>query len=405
MLNTDAIRADFPLLGAKVNGAPLAYLDNAATTQKPQAVLDRLLAFYTESNSNVHRGIHRLSELASAHYEAARETVRRFINARHAHEVIFTAGTTDAINMLADGFAAQTLDPGDEIIVSAAEHHSNLIPWQVLCARQQVQLRIWPFEDDGLLRPAALADLLTARTRLVAVTHVSNVLGRRNPLAEIVRVAHAHDVPVLVDAAQSIQHVPLDVQALDCDFLAFSGHKAYAETGIGVLYGREAWLERLPPRRYGGGMVAHVDAHRATFADLPYRLEAGTPNIGGAVSLAAALDYLDQLGRDAIAAHEQSVMDHALQRLTELDGVAIYGRGPGKCGAISFNLGAADAFDVAAILDRLGVAVRSGTHCAAPALKHFGVSHSVRASLALYNTVEDVDRLIDGLHRARQMLL
>lgn len=403
-LDIDAVRRDFPILASTVGGRSLAYLDNAATTQKPRAVLDRVLAFYIGINSNVHRGVHYLSEQASDSYEAARETVRWFINARDAREVVFTHGTTDAINMVADCFELAGLGPEDELIITEMEHHSNLVPWQMLCARTGARLQVVPFDDDGSLRTDALSELLTDRTRLVALSHVSNVLGRINPVAEVVQRAHARGVPVLVDAAQSVPHVPIDVQELGCDWLAFSGHKMYAETGVGVLYGTQAWLERMSPRRYGGGMVGTVTWRKTTFAETPGRFEAGTPNIAGAVSLAAAIDYIQAIGLDAIRRHEDAVMRHAMERLCVLDDVHVYGDGPDKCGAISFNLADLDAYDVALILDKLGVAVRSGTHCAAPVMQHYGVTQSVRASLGLYNTIEEVERLIEGLQRARKLL-
>lgn len=404
MLDIDAVRHDFPILATQVGGRPLAYLDNAATTQKPQAVLDRLLAFYRAANSNVHRGVHHLSELASEQYEAARETARAFLNAHTANEIVFTSGTTDAINMLADCFGACCLKPGDELIVTAMEHHSNLVPWQMLCRRYQAKLRILPFDDSGALQLDQLGDLLSERTRLIALSHVSNVLGRVNPVAEVVRRAHARDIPVLVDAAQSAPHIPLDVRQLGCDFLALSGHKMYAATGIGVLYAREDWLERLPPARYGGGMVDRVTLQHTTFAELPFKFEAGTPNIAGAVSLAAAIDYLRSLDLDHIAQHEDAVMHHAMERLGALDGLMLYGSGGDKCGAISFNLDGLAPYDVALILDQLGVAIRSGTHCAEPVMQHYGVTQSLRASLGVYNTTDEIDRLIDGLRRARTML-
>jgi cysteine desulfurase/selenocysteine lyase len=403
-MDVDAVRADFPILHAARGGRPLAYLDNAATTHKPRPVLDRVLAFYTEANSNVHRGAHALSAQASAWYEAARETVRGFIGARDTREIVFTHGTTDAINMVADCFEHDRLQPGDDIIITELEHHSNLVPWQMLCARTGARLQVLPFDDDGTLHIDALAGLLTDRTRLVTLAHVSNVLGRVNPVAEVARIAHARGVPVLVDAAQSVPHIPIDVQSLGCDLLVFSGHKLYAETGIGVLYGTQAWLERLQPRRYGGGMVDSVGFDKTTFAAPPTRFEAGTPNIAGAVSLAAAIEYIQAIGLDAIGQHERTVMQHAMTRLAALDGVRVYGTGPDKCGVIALNLAGLDAYDVALILDQLGVAVRSGTHCAAPVMRHFGVAQSLRASLALYNTMDDVDRLIAGLERARTLL-
>lgn len=398
------IRRQFPILARTVHGKPLVYLDNAATTQKPRAVLDRVLAFYAEENSNVHRGVHYLSERASECYEAARETVRRFFHAGDAGEVIFTHGATDSINMLAYMIGQKGLGAGDEILVTQMEHHSNLLPWQMLCQRSGATLQIVPFRNDGSLEVEALDSLLTGRTRLFALTHVSNVLGTINPVREIIRMAHTRGVPVLVDAAQSVPHLAVDVQDLDCDFLAFSGHKLFAETGIGVLYGKRKWLEEMTPCIQGGGMIQSVNLHSATFADLPYRFEAGTPNIAGAVSLAAAIEFLESIGMQAVTEHEAELMRHATEAISEMDGVQIYGRTADKCGALSFNLDGLDAYDVATLLDQYGIAVRSGTHCAEPVVKHYGVHAAVRASFALYNTIEDIDRLIEGLAQVRRML-
>ena len=403
-IDIPAIRADFPILAREVRGRPLVYLDNAATTHKPRSVLEEVLAFYRDLNSNVHRGAHSLSEQASDRYEAARETVRRFIGAADACEVVFTHGTTDAINLLAASLGEQQVGVGDEIVVTEMEHHSNLVPWQKLCARIGATLKIVPFDEDGSLRTEMLESRLTERTRLFALTHVSNVLGTVNPVKELVRLAHARDIPVLVDAAQSVPRFPVDVGDLGCDFLVFSGHKMYAETGIGVLYGGAEWLRRLPAGRYGGGMVATVDWERTTEADLPFKFEAGTPNVAGAVSLDAAIRYLNAIGMEAVAEHERQLMRYAMRRFTELDGVRVYGETAGKCGAVSFNLDGAGAYDVALILDTLGIAVRSGTHCAQPIMRHYGVNTAVRASFALYNTTEEIDALIDGVKRARAML-
>ncbi len=402
-LDVVAVRADFPILDRRVHGRPLVYLDNAATTHKPRAVLDCVQSFYRESNSSVHRGVHQLSEQASAAYEAARARVQRFINAREAAEVVFTHGATEAINLVADGLA-ETLTGDHDVIVTEMEHHSNLLPWQVLCRRTGARLHVVPFREDGTLELDAFAGLLTDRTRLVALTHVSNVLGVVNPVREVVALAHARDVPVLVDGAQSVPHLPVDVQALDCDFLACSGHKMYAETGIGVLYGKREWLERLTPGRVGGGMVQSVRTHDATYADLPLRFEAGTPNIAGALSLAAAIDYLDALGLDAVAAHERRLMEQAVAQLTEIAGVRLYGPRVDRCGALSFNIAEAGGYDVALILDKLGVAVRSGTHCAEPLLRRYGTAGAVRASFAVYNSTEEVDRFAEGVAKARSML-
>lgn len=405
MIDITAIRSAFPILANTVHGRALVYLDNAATTQKPRAVLDRLLAFYSECNAGVHRGIHHLSELASHSYEAARETACRFIHARDAREVVFTYGTTDAINMVARCFGEQWVKAGDEIVVTEMEHHSNLVPWQVLCEKRGATLKLVPFNDDGSLQTDAFESCLTENTRLVALSYVSNVLGVVNPARELIRIAHAHDVPVLLDAAQAVQHMAVNVQDLDCDFLAFSGHKMYAETGIGVLYGKAEWLERMSPCRYGGGMIGSVDRHKSTFADPPFKFEAGTPNIAGAISLEAAIKFMDAIGMEVIRQHEQKLMNHAVERLSALDAVRIYGTAAEKCGALSFNLDGASAYDAAMILDKLGVAVRSGAHCAELVMRHYGVAGAVRASFAVYNTIEEVDRLVEGLRKARAMLL
>ncbi len=398
------VRQEFPILTRTVGGCPLTYLDNAATTQKPRAVLEAIQSFYSDSNANIHRAAHTLAERAGQAFEAAREAVGRFINAQHPHECVFTFGTTDSLNLLAGAFGT-FIQAGDGILVTGMEHHSNLVPWQELCRRTGATLAVLPLDDDGCLCMEALEPALGERPKLVCVTHVSNVTGVVNPISEIVAQAHAHNVPVLVDGAQAVAHLPIDVQALGCDFYAFSGHKAYAETGIGVLFGREAWLERLPPCRFGGGMVATVEATSSTFASLPGKFEAGTPNIAGAVSLGAALAFINQLGRAAIAEHERELLAYATQALAEAEDVVAYGGNAcERCGSLSFNLGGLSAYDVGVLLNQLGIAVRTGSHCAQPMMRRLGIAGTIRASFAVYNDRDDVDRLTVGLRRAREVL-
>jgi len=403
-MDVTAIRRDFPILNRQIHGQPLVYLDNAATTHKPRPVLEAMMAFCRDSYGNAHRGAHTLSDEAGAAYEDARERVRRFIHAAAAREIVFTRGTTESINLVADSFGRRFVEAGDEILVTTMEHHSNIVPWQVLGERTGAVLKSVPLDDDGHLQLDQLEGLITERTRLMAVTCVSNVTGVVNDLGHIVRLAHERNVPVLVDGAQAVQHMPVDVQALDCDFFAFSGHKMYADTGIGILYGKEKWLEAMPPYQTGGGMIDRVRFDHTSFAELPYKFEAGTGNVVAAVSLAAAIDYLEGIGLDKIAAHEQQLMAYATVRITALDGVRLYGRDEGRCGALSFNLENIHPFDVGAILDELGIAVRTGAHCAEPLMDHFGVAGMIRASLAVYNTPAEIDRLLDGLQRARAML-
>jgi cysteine desulfurase/selenocysteine lyase len=404
MINVSAVRADFPILGRKVYGKPLVYLDNAASTHKPRVVLDKAMEFYTHSYSNVHRGVHLLSEEASAACEEAREKVRAYINAGNTAEIVFTRGTTESINLVADSFGWAFINEGDEIIISEMEHHSNIVPWQVVCERRGAVLRVIPFDDDGVLITDRLSDLLTAKTRLLALTCVSNVLGTVNPIKEIIRIAHAHDVPVLVDGAQAVQHLAVDVQDLDCDFFAFSGHKVYAETGIGVLYGKEKWLESMPPYQCGGGMISSVRFDKTTYADLPYKFEAGTINFAAAVSLGAALDYINSIGLGQIAAHEQSLITHASRMIADIDGVRVYGRSSERCGAVAFNLDDIHPYDACVMLDKLGIAVRSGALCAEPIMRHYGIQGCVRASVAMYNTHEEIDALGEGLCKVRTFL-
>lgn len=402
MLNVTDIRADFPILSREVYGRPLVYLDNAATTQKPRCVVEAIADEYYNVNANVHRGVHFLSQQATDLHEAARETVRRFINARTTSEIIFTRGTTESINLLAYSFGEAFCREGDEILLSTVEHHSNIVPWQLMAERKGLHLRVIPIDDDGHLDLEACDTLLqSGKVRIVCVSHVSNVLGMENPIPQIVRMAHRHDIPVLVDGAQSTPHFAVDVQALDCDFFAFSGHKAYGPTGVGVLYGKERWLEQLPPYQGGGEMISSVTFERTTYNTLPYKFEAGTPDYVGTHALAVALDYLTALGMDRIAAYEQSVGQHALQQLRTLDGITIYGQPLGS--VISFNLDGIHHLDVGTLLDRLGIAVRTGHHCAEPLMRRLGVEGTVRASFSFYNTFDEADSLVAALRRVQQM--
>ena len=402
MLNVTDIRADFPILSREVYGRPLVYLDNAATTQKPRCVVEAIADEYYNVNANVHRGVHFLSQQATDLHEAARETVRRFINARTTSEIIFTRGTTESINLLAYSFGEAFCREGDEILLSTVEHHSNIVPWQLMAERKGLHLRVIPIDDDGHLDLEACDTFLqSGKVRIVCVSHVSNVLGMENPIPQIVRMAHRHDIPVLVDGAQSTPHFAVDVQALDCDFFAFSGHKAYGPTGVGVLYGKERWLEQLPPYQGGGEMISSVTFERTTYNTLPYKFEAGTPDYVGTHSLAVALDYLTALGMDRIAAYEQSVGQHALQQLRTLDGITIYGQPLGS--VISFNLDGIHHLDVGTLLDRLGIAVRTGHHCAEPLMRRLGVEGTVRASFSFYNTFDEADSLVAALRRVQQM--
>ena len=415
MYNPHTVRKDFPILSREVYGRPLVYLDNAATTQKPLCVLDAMRDEYLNVNANVHRGVHYLSQQATDLHEAARERVRRFINARKIEEVVFTRGTTEAINLVAQTFSESQMKESDEIIVSEMEHHSNIVPWQLQATKRGIRLRVIPLRNDYRLDLDAFRQLFTDRTRLVSVTHVSNVLGTQNPIADIVSIAHGHGVPVLVDAAQSAPHKPLDVQALDCDFLALSGHKMYGPTGIGVLYGREEWLDRLPPYQGGGEMIDRVTWEHTTFERLPFKFEAGTPDYIATHGLATAIDYMESLGLENIAAHEHELGAYAYQQLQQVDGIHVYA--PTSLsddgtpvlahewgGALSFNVGNIHHLDLGTLLDRLGVAVRTGHHCAQPLMDRLQVQGTVRASFALYNTRDDVDAFVAALQRVVPML-
>jgi len=399
----EEIRSDFPILSTKAHGKPLIYLDNGATTQKPLQVIRTMEELYRTTNANVHRGVHYLSDRVSERYEAARETVRAFINASAREEIIFTAGTTASINAVAYSFGERFVGEGDEILISGMEHHANIVPWQMLCERKKAKLKIIPFSDEGILDLEAYRRLLTDQTRIVAVTHVSNVLGTVNPVREIVAEAHQHGIPVLVDGAQGIQHGLVDVTDLDCDFYVFSGHKVYGPNGIGVLYGKADMLNELPPYQGGGDMVANVTFEKTTYNVLPFKFEAGTTNFTGAIGLAAALDYLSLLGREAVAEREQALLALATAGLSYIDGVRIYGTAPYKVSVISFLPGTIHQYDAGMILDKMGIAVRTGTHCAQPLMERYGISGNIRASIAFYNTEEEIEALVKGVRKVTEM--
>ena len=399
MYDVKKIRNDFPILQREVYGRPLVYLDNAATTQKPLCVLDAMREEYLNVNANVHRGVHYLSQQATDLHEAARERVRQFINARKTEEIVFTRGTTEAINLVAQTFCESQTEAGDEIIVSEMEHHSNIVPWQLQAQKRGIVLRVIPMRDDYQLDLDAFRNLLNERTRLVSVAHVSNVMGTVNPIQEIISIAHKQNVPVLVDAAQSAPHKRLDVQQLDCDFLALSGHKMYGPTGIGVLYGKEEWLEKLPPYQGGGEMIDKVTWERTTFEHLPFKFEAGTPDYVATHGLATAIDYLCSVGLANVEAYEKELADYAAGQLQQIDGLTLYGGGA----SLSFNVGHLHHLDIGTLLDRLGIAVRTGHHCAQPLMDRLGVQGTVRASLAMYNTREEIDALVEGLQRVVRM--
>lgn len=397
------IRADFPILSREVYGHPLVYLDNAATTQKPLCVLDAMRNEYLNVNANVHRGVHYLSQQATDLHEEARETVRRFINARSTSEIVFTRGTTEGLNLVASSFSDQMMAEGDEVIVSTMEHHSNIVPWQLLAAKRGIALRIIPMTDEGSLDMDAYERLFTEKTRMVSITHVSNVLGTINPIDDIIRIAHDHNVPVMVDGAQSTPHLAIDVQQMDCDFFVFSGHKIYGPTGIGVLYGKEEWLDRLPPYQGGGEMIESVTIEKTVFERLPYKFEAGTPDYIATHGLATALDYVSSIGLDRIRQHETYLTNYCTQRLQTIDGIRLFGQADEKDAVVSFLVGNIHHLDMGTLLDRLGIAVRTGHHCAQPLMERLGIQGTVRASFALYNTKEEVDALVEGVERVSRM--
>ena len=393
-------RSDFPILNELVHKRPLVYLDNAATSQKPQAVIDAITEAYTHWNSNIHRGVHHLSQVATKHHEEARQAVANFIGATSSDEIIFTKGTTDSLNALAFSFGETFIQEGDEIIVSAVEHHSNIVPWQMLCERKKAELRHIPLRGDLTLDMEAFKGLLNEKTKLVSVAHVSNVLGIINPIEEIIRMAHEKGIPVCIDGAQSVPHMPVNVQTLDCDFLAFSGHKMYGPTGIGVLYGKREWLEKLTPHEGGGEMINHVRWSGTTYNELPYKFEAGTPNFVGSYALHKAIEYMQTIGFEAIEAHERELTEYCEAQLSAIEGVHIYAAGQPKAGVISFNVGTIHPFDVGTLLDQQGVAVRTGHHCAEPLIDELGVPGTVRVSFGLYNDKGDIDAFIAALKKA-----
>ena len=402
MLNIEDIRKEFPILDTQIYNKPLVYLDNAATTQKPKCVIDTISNIYSTMNSNVHRGIHHLSQVATTAMENSRETVRDFIGAKHSREIIFTRGTTESINLVASSFGNTFLKDGDEIIISTMEHHSNIVPWQLLHARTGVKFRVIPLIDNCKLDMEAYQDMFNEKTRLVSITHVSNVLGSTNPIKEIIDIAHSHDVPVLVDGAQSIPHKNINVQELDADFFAFSGHKIYGPTGVGVLYGKEIWLDAMQPYNGGGEMIKSVRFEKTSFNELPYKFEAGTPDYVGIIALGKALEWVKSLGIENIAAHEHELTRYAVEQLKTIPNMQIFGEPDGA--AISFLVGDIHPADIGTILDRLGIAIRTGHHCAQPLIEHLGIPGTARASFAVYNTKEEIDILIQGINRAVRML-
>ena len=403
MYDIQKIREDFPILDREVYGKPLIYLDNGATTQKPRQVVEAITDEYYSVNANVHRGVHFLSQQATELHEASRETVRRFINARSSNEIVFTRGTTESINLLASSFADSQMKEGDEVIVSVMEHHSNIVPWQLQAARKGIVLKVIPMNDRGELLLDEYEKLFSERTKLVSFAHVSNVLGTVNPAKEMIATAHAHGVPVLIDGAQSVPHMKVDVQDLDADFFAFSGHKIYGPTGVGVLYGKEEWLDKLPPYQCGGEMIQSVSFEKTTFNELPFKFEAGTPDYIGTTALAKALDYVSAIGMENIAAHEHELTLYAMQRLKEINGMRIFGEAEHKSSVISFLVGNIHHLDMGTLLDRLGIAVRTGHHCAQPLMIRMGIEGTVRASFGLYNTKEEIDMLAAGIERVSRM--
>lgn len=400
----EAVRADFPILSRTVYDKPLVYFDNAATTQKPLCVLDAMREEYLNVNANVHRGVHWLSQQATELHEAARETVRRFINARSTNEIVFTRGTTEGLNLIASSFSDEFMGEGDEVIISTMEHHSNIVPWQLQAHRKGIVLKVIPLTESGELDMEAYARFFTDKTRIVSVTHVSNVLGTVNPVRELVRIAHEHNVPIVIDGAQSAPHFMVDMQAIDCDFFVFSGHKTYGPTGIGVLYGKESWLDKLPPYQGGGEMIEHVSFSHSTFERPPLKFEAGTPDYVATHGLATALDYLSAIGMDNVEAHEQMLTNYALERLAQIEGMKIYGpSGHSHDAVVSFQVGDIHHMDLGTLLDRLGIAIRTGHHCAQPLMDSLGILGTARASFALYNTKEEIDILVAGIERVAKM--
>jgi len=401
--NIDAIRADFPILSQKVNGKPLVYFDNGATSQKPQVVIDAISKYYQEINANIHRGVHTLSQLATDAYEASRGKIQNHINAKFAHEVLFTSGTTHGINLVANGFAS-LLKLGDEVLVSALEHHSNIVPWQMLCEKTGAILRVIPMDENGELILSEYDKLLSNKTKIVTVNHISNALGTLNPIKYMIDRAHEFGAAILIDGAQAVPHLKPDVQALDCDFYVFSGHKICGPTGTGILYGKEDWLNKLPPYQGGGEMIKEVTFEKTTYAELPHKFEAGTPNIAGGIVLGTAVDYMNQVGFDNIQIQEKELLDYGTKRLLEIEGLKIYGTSKDKTSVISFNIDGIHPYDIGTIIDKLGIAVRTGHHCAQPIMNFFNIPGTIRASFAFYNTKEEIDIFVEGVKRAKLML-
>lgn len=404
-LDIKAIREDFPILKREVNGKPLVYLDNGATTQKPKAVIDAILNYYTDMNSNVHRGVHYLSQISTDAFEVTRRKVQEFIHAKHDYEIIITKGTTDSINLVATCFGQEFISAGDEVIISAMEHHSNIVPWQMICEVKGASLKVIPMTEAGELDMDAYKSLLGPKIKIVSVNYVSNALGTINPVKEIIELAHAQNIPVLIDAAQAVQHIKIDVQELDVDFLVFSGHKMYGPTGVGVLYGKEEWLNKMPPYQGGGDMIKDVTFEKTTYNELPFKFEAGTPNIEAGIALNAAIDYINHLGLDKIKKYEDELLAYATERLKEVEGIKFIGTAKEKSSVISFVVEGTHPYDIGVLLDKLGIAVRTGHHCAQPVMEQFHIPGTVRASLAVYNTKEEIDALVAGVKRAVSMLV
>ena len=403
MFDVQKVRADFPILSQKVNGKPLVYFDNGATSQKPQVVIEAISKYYSEINANIHRGVHTLSQLATDAYEVSRNTIQNHLNAKHNHEIIFTSGTTFGINLVANGFAS-LLKAGDEVMVSALEHHSNIVPWQFLCEKTGAKLVVIPMNEKGELIISEFDNLLSEKTKIVTVNHISNALGTVNPIEYIIKKAHDVGAAVLIDGAQATPHLRPDVQVLDCDFYVFSGHKVCGPTGIGILYGKEEWLRKLPPYQGGGEMIAEVTFEKTTYADLPHKFEAGTPNIEGGIVLGTAIDYMNAIGFDNIAAYEQELLDYGTKRLQEIEGLTIFGTSENKASVISFNIDGIHPYDIGTIIDKLGIAVRTGHHCAQPIMNFFNIPGTIRASFAFYNTKEEIDIFVEAVKKAQMML-
>ena len=397
-------RKDFKILDQLIENRPLIYFDNAATNQKPQVVIDAIKEYYETINSNIHRGVHYLSQKATDQFEKARATVQHYINAKHNHEIIFTRGTTESINLIASSFGKAFLNPGDEVILSEMEHHANIVPWQMICEERGASLKVIPFDDDGVLKLDVFESLFSTHTKIVAITHISNVLGTINPIKTIIDFAHSKGVPVMIDGAQAVSHEKVDVQALDCDFYCFSGHKMYAPMGIGVMYGKEEWLNKMPPYQGGGEMISTVTFEKTTYNELPFKFEAGTPSVGDVIGLMKAIEYMQQIGIEKIAEMEHELFSYAYQKMKQIDGITFYGIAPLKVAVISFNIGNHHPYDVGFLLDQMGIAVRTGHHCTQPIMQRFGIPGTVRASFALYNTIEEIDIFLDATHKVIKML-